>query len=95
MKLWKMAPDQITDCFSLLVEQGMKQGDFVFENHFMVLFWRRNAWFGAKNYPKILRSLHTLKYDEHEEFWVDFLPKIKEMVPNLDEPITYDLLEVL
>ena len=36
---------------------------FIFENHFIILFWRRHKWFGANNYPNIIQTLHDLGYD--------------------------------
>ena len=70
----------MVNVFEILVSKGhIKLKDSLLENSFMVLFWRRNKWYGAKNYPKILRSLFTLGYDEHPEFWSDFLKPIPNM----------------
>ena len=69
MKLWKMSPENIADCFETLVKHHeLKMEDAVFENHFLVLFWRRHKWFQAKNYPKILRGLHKLNYHVRRSF---------------------------
>jgi len=70
MKLWKMSPSMITESFEALYKNNhIKVGDRIFEDHFLVLFWRRHKWFGADNYPKILKGLHQLKYDDHDDFW--------------------------
>ena len=64
MKLWKMSPGKISDCFETLVNHNaITVDDYIFENHFLVLFWRRHKWFMASNYPKILRGLHKLNYN--------------------------------
>ena len=48
----------VADCFEALYKNNLiKVEDKLFEDHFMVLFWRRHKWFGTKNYPKILRGL--------------------------------------
>jgi hypothetical protein len=41
----------------------MSTTDHLFENHFLVLFWRRNKWFGASNYALIIRGLVELNYN--------------------------------
>jgi len=69
MKLWKMSPENISDCFETLVKHdAIKADEYIFENHFLVLFWRRNKWFLSKNYPKIIKCLHKINYNVRKYF---------------------------
>lgn len=91
-----MSPDNIANCFETLVKHNaITQSDFVFENHFLVLFWRRNKWFLAKNYPKIVRGLYQLNYNDHVEFWEVFLDQIPTMTKYLEEANTLELLQAV
>ena len=56
-----MSPKDITDCYLDLVKNKMiTKESYLFEHHFLVLFWRRHSWFGANNYWKILDGLYDL-----------------------------------
>lgn len=51
--LHAMTPTMMTSCFEITHTRGYLN-EYLFEQHFHVLFWRRNVWFGADNLVKIL-----------------------------------------
>lgn len=49
--------------------------DYLFDNHFHLLVWKRNKWFGANNLPELMQGFIDLKFDQDKEFWEDTLFK--------------------
>ena len=59
--LWRMSPNDITNTFVRTIKSKLLTSH-LFDNHYHVLFWRRNHWFGPENYPIIIRSLIDIKH---------------------------------
>jgi len=83
--LYKMHPNDMTDCFRLTLERDL-MNDHLFDNHYQVLFWKRTGFFGPRNYPIIIRGLVEKGFEEDREFWVQsFLPPILTMKELMGE----------
>ena len=67
-KIKNMNPGCITKIFELTIKNGLLT-EYLFEDHFYLLFWRRNVWFGPKCYPSILKSFveinHSVRWSHY------------------------------
>ena len=57
----RMNPKIFTRCFDLTLKQGL-MSEYLFDQHFFMMIWKRNHWYGPNNYPTIIKGLLQHEY---------------------------------
>lgn len=81
--LRRMNPTLFTRCFELAIKDKLMT-EYLFDDHFFWVIWKKSTWLGGQNYPKIIRGLIEYGYKDDLEFWnKDFLPTIEKIADKL------------
>ncbi|KAL4433386.1 hypothetical protein ABPG74_017490 [Tetrahymena malaccensis] len=96
--LHQMNPNQLTRCFELTFERGY-MNEYLFEQHFHVLYWRRNVWFGVNNIIKVLEIYPKLNFVDDCEFFegaiLANIPKVKSQLNEQNTKVLIDAIQAL
>jgi len=93
--LRRMNPVLFTRCFELAVKEKLMT-DYLFDDHFFWVIWKKSTWLGGQNYPKIIRGLIEYGYKDDLDFWnKDFLPTIEKILDKLSATQAEAIIESL
>ena len=84
--LWKMPLNLIVECFRATLKAGL-MNEHLFDNHFYVLFWRRNRQFGPHNYSSIIEGMIEYKYKVYPKPDFNPLPTLMRMQASGLRPV--------
>lgn len=95
IRLKNMNPSMVTTCFELAIKENL-MSDYLFDANFFVMIWRKNTWFGASNYPRLIDALVGYGYTEDLDFWnKDFIPSISRLLERMSAENAEKIIESL
>ncbi|EGR34585.1 hypothetical protein IMG5_006460 [Ichthyophthirius multifiliis] len=93
--LHQMTPNHVTQCFELCIQNNLLN-EYLFEQHFHMLFWRRNVWFGPENIAKMLTIYPKLNFVDNINFFEDAIfANIPKIMNQLNENNTKMLIDAI